>query len=380
MLRLLLVCAAAASWVSAADADESAPTAPEGVYICLQNAAMSGSVWHPAECKRLATTEEQIADRAGRPVIQVDHIEPRNAVGSINIWWKVDFRGVGKVTDKTIHWFCSDHGSGFTCVWQSTNNPEDWAELNQLRNYGMTDIPSAFWVSKDLVAFYRDNKPLIARRAANEARYAKAEALAKSQAFKWSYIPDEGGPCRPLGPTTPFMFMKSVSAKRHHSIVIWDLPIGDEDAGRSTIATSNDTAVPLKDGPIQEYRFFTRVDVCNVMLADAMPRGGIMVADADLVHKPTTKWLITDQTTTQVACHWPNAVTGKSPMEFLAILKNQGANITEVSKSEISTTDNRTSFEISFSYTLKGRAMQIGWSDLGDFGCDPKVKDRLQLP
>ena len=97
-------------------------------------------------------------------------------------------------------------------------------------------------------------------------------------------------------------------------------------------------------------------------------------------HKPAVKWLITDDTESQIACHWPNVATGKSPKEFLAILERQDAKISEVSKSEVSTTDNRTSSEISFAYTLKGHTNQIGWSDLGNFGCDPRAKDQLQLP
>jgi hypothetical protein len=381
MLRLLAACFSAASIIlPAAQADETAPSEPEGVYICLQNAAMTGSIWHPVECKRLADVEDEIADRAGQPVVRADHIEPPNAVGSTNIWWKVDFRGVGKAPDKTAHWFCSDHGGGFSCVWQSTNNQEDWAAYNQFRDYGMADIPTVFWVPKELVGIYRDSKPLMERRAANEARYAKAEALAKSSAFQWAYISYEGGACRPLGPTTPFKFMQSVSAKRHHSIVDWDAPVADEDVSRSTVGTSNDPTVPLKDGPVREYSFFVSAEACNAMLASSLPNEGIKVSDGELAHKPAVKWLITDDTESPVACHWPNAATGKSPKEFLAILTQQGAKISEVSKSEVSTTDNRISFEISFSYTLKGHANQISWSDLGDFGCDPRAKDQLQLP
>jgi hypothetical protein len=132
------------------------------------------------------------------------------------------------------------------------------------------------------------------------------------------------------------------------------------------LPTSNDPTVPLKDGPVR--------------LASSLPNEGIKISHGELAHKPAVKWLITDDTASQVACHWPNAVTGKSPREFLAILKQQGAKIMEVSKSEVSTTDKRISFEISFSYTLKGHANQISWSDLGDFGCDPRAKDQLQLP
>ena len=380
MLRLLLACLSAALIVPAAKADETALLEPEGVYVCLQNAAMTGSVWHPVECKRLADIEDQIADHASQPVIQVGRIEPPNAVGSVNIWWKVNFRGVGKATDKTAHWFCSDDGSGFSCVWQATNNSEDWAAYNQFRNYGMTDIPSVFWVPKELVGIYRDTKPLMKARAANEARYAKAESLAKSSAFQWIYISHEGGACRPLGPTTPFKFMQAVGAKRHHSTVDWYAPLEDEDASRSTIATNNDSTVPLKDGPVREYRFFISAEACNAMLANSLPNEGITVSDSELAHKAAVKWLITDDTESEVACHWPNAATGKSPKEFLAILKQQGAKISEVKKSEVSTTDNRTSFEISFSYNLKGHANQISWSDLGDFGCDPHAKDQLKLP
>ena len=311
MLRLLLACLSAALIVPAAKADETALLEPEGVHVCLQNAAMTGSVWHPVECKRLADIEDQIADHASLPVIQVGRIEPPNAVGSVNIWWKVNFRGVGKATDKTAHWFCSDHGSGFSCVWQNTNNSEDWAAYNQFRNYGMTDIPSVFWVPKELVGIYRDTKPLMKARAANEARYAKAESLAKSSAFQWIYISYEGGACRPLGPTTPFKFMQAVSAKRHHSTVDWDAPVEDEDASRSTIATNNDSTVPLKDGPVREYRFFISAEACNAMLANSLPNEGITVSDSEPAHKPAVKWLITDDTESEVACHWPNAATGR---------------------------------------------------------------------
>jgi hypothetical protein len=132
---------------------------------------------------------------------------------------------------------------------------EDWAAYNQFRDYGMADIPSVFWVPKELVGIYRDSKPLIERRTANEARYAKAEALAKSSAFQWAYISYEGGACRPLGPTTPFKFMQSVSAKRHHSTVEWDAPVANEDASRSTVATSNDPTVPLKDARLGNITF-----------------------------------------------------------------------------------------------------------------------------
>lgn len=188
MFRLLILCLPATWITSAANADEMASPEPAGAYICLQNAALTGSVWHPVECKRLADVEDQIADHTGQPVVQLDRIEPPNALGSMNIWWKIELRGVGDVTDKTAHWFCSDHGSAFSCLWQNTNNPEDWAAYNQFRDYGMTDIPSVFSVPRELADIYRDSKPLFDIRAANEARYAKAEALAKSSAFQWAFI------------------------------------------------------------------------------------------------------------------------------------------------------------------------------------------------
>lgn len=376
----MMLCLSTASIIPAAHADEVAPSEPEGIYICLQNAALTGSVWHPVECKRLANIEDEIADRTGQAVVQVDRIDAPNAVGSVNVWWKVDFRGVGKATDKGAHWFCSDHGAGFSCVWQNTNNPEDWAAYNRYRDYGMPDIPSVFWVPKELAVIYRNSKPLIDMRAANEARYKRAESLAKSPVFPWVYISYEGGACRPLGPTTPFKFMQLVSARRHHSAVEWDAPLADEDADRSTVATSNDPVVPLKDGPVQEYRFFISADACNAMLASGIPSNGIKVSDADMEHKPAVKWLITDDTETQAACHWPNPATGRSPKEFLGILQRQGAKVSEVSKRELSTSDSRTSFEISFSYILNGHTNQISWSDLGNFGCDPRAKDQLQLP
>jgi hypothetical protein len=380
MLGLLVAHLTMTSITSAAQANETGPSQPEGVYICLQNAAMTGSVWHPVECKGLADNEDQISNRASEPVVQVDRIEPTNALGSTNIWWKVNFKGVGNALDSASHWFCSDDGSGFACVWQNTNNREDWAAYNQFRDDGMSDIPSVFWVPKFLAVIYSNAKQLIELRKTNEARYAAAETLAKLSTFQWTYISYEGGACRPLGPTTPFKFMQSVSAKRHHSTVLWNEPVTDKDANRSTIGTSEDTTVPLKDGPIQEYRFFVSSEACNAMLADSFPNEGIKISDSELAHKPAVKWLITDDTESNVACHWPNAATGKSPKEFLAILMKQGAKISEVKKSESSTTDNRTSFEISFSYTLKGHANEISWSDLGDFGCDPHVKDLLQLP
>lgn len=174
--------------------------------------------------------------------------------------------------------------------------------------------------------------------------------------------------------------MQSVSAKRHHSAVDWYAPVADADASRSTVATSNDPTVPLKDGPVQEYRFFISADACNAMLASSLPNEGITVSDTDIEHKPTVKWIITDDTETQVACHWPNLATGKSPKQFLAILKHNGARILEISKSEELTNDGRTFFRISFAYTLNGHPNQISWSDLGGFGCDPRAKDRLQLP
>ena len=134
MFKLIMVCLFVASIIPTAHADETATLKPEGVYICLQNAALTGSVWHPVECKRPADVEDQIADRTGQPVVQVDRIEAPNAVGSLNVWWKVDFRGVGNATDETVHWFCSDHGSGFSCVWQNTKNPEDWAAFKHFRD------------------------------------------------------------------------------------------------------------------------------------------------------------------------------------------------------------------------------------------------------
>ncbi len=380
MLKLIMVCLCAASIISAAHADDTALSEPQGVYVCLQNAALTGSVWHPVECKSLADVEDQIADRTGQPVVQVYRIEASNAVGSQNIWWKVDFRGVGSATDEAAHWFCSDHGSGFSCVWQSTKNPEDWAAYNQFRNYGMTDVPSVFWIPKELVAIYQDRRLLIEMRITNQARHARAEDLAKSSKFQWVFISYEGGACRPLGPTTPFKFMQSVSAKQHHPTMDWDTSVVDEDASRSTVATISDSAVPLKNRPVQEYRFFISAEMCNAMLANSLPNNGIKVSDADMEHKPAVKWLITDDTESQVACHWPNAATGKSPKEFLSILKQQGAQILEVSKSEVSTNDDRTSFEMLFAYTLKGHSNEISWSDLGDFGCDPRAKDQLRLP
>ena len=237
-----------------------------------------------------------------------------------------------------------------------------------------------FSIPKELIVVYRNSKLLIDMRAANEARYAKAEDLAKSSKFQWVFISYEGGACRPLGSTTPFKFMQLVSAKRHYSTVDWDASVVDENASRSTVATINDPAGPLKDRPVQEYRFFISAEVCNAMLANSLPSNGIKVSDADMEHKPAVKWLITDDTESQVACHWPNAATGKSPKEFLGILKQQGAQVLEVSKSEVSTNDNRTSFEILFAYTLKGHTNEISWSDLGDFSCDPRAKDQLRLP
>jgi hypothetical protein len=100
-----------------------------------------------------------------------------------------------------------------------------------------------------------------------------------------------------------------------------------------------------------------------------------------LKRKPAVKWVITDDTVAGgLACHWPSVVTGNSPQAFLAILKEQGATVTEVSRHTYPTDDNRTSFEISFAYTLKGHTNQISWSDLGNYGCAPDVKDQLQLP
>jgi hypothetical protein len=89
VLRMLLAGAAVASMVSTTHADDSA-SQPEGLYICLQNANMTGSVWHPVECSRFAVIEDQIADRASQPVVHFDHIGP-NVTGGTNIWWKVDF-------------------------------------------------------------------------------------------------------------------------------------------------------------------------------------------------------------------------------------------------------------------------------------------------
>lgn len=74
-----MVCLSAALIIPAARVDETAQSKPEGVYICLQNAAMTGSIWHPVECKRLADVEDQIADRAGQPVVQANHTEPFHA-------------------------------------------------------------------------------------------------------------------------------------------------------------------------------------------------------------------------------------------------------------------------------------------------------------
>ena len=380
MIRLVTLCLAVAAIVSTAYAGEITPSEPEGIYICLQNAAMIGSVWHPVECKRLADIEDQIADHTSKPVVQIDRIDPLNAVGSLNIWWKVDFKGVGKPTDETAHWFCSDHGEGFSCVWQSTRNLEDWAAYNQFRNYGMTDVPSVFWVPKELALVYRNSKPLLEVRAANEARSAKAKSLAESSNFAWVFIPYDGVSCRPLGAITPFKYMQSVSVRRHHSPVDWDAPIEDGNTSQSTVATSNDPIVAVKDGPVQIFRFFVSAKACNAMLASSLPKGGIKVSDADMEHKPAIKWLITDDFASAVACHWPNSTTGKSPAEFLDILKRQGAQILEVSKSELSTTNKRTSFEILFAYTLKEHTNQIRWTDLGDFGCDRRVKDQLQVP
>jgi hypothetical protein len=249
VLRILLAGASVASMVSMTHADVPAPPKPEGLYICMQNANMTGSVWHPAECSRFAVIEDQISARASQPVVHFDHMDP-NVVGGTNVWWRVDFRSVGQATDKTAHWFCSDHGSGFSCVWQNTNNAEDWDAYNQFRAMGLTDIPSVFWVPKSLVERYATLKPLVQRRATNEARYAKAETLAKSDAFTWSYVPPEGGACRPLGSTTPFKFMQSISAKRHHTSVEWNADIGDNDGGRSVVADNNDPTVPLKAGPV----------------------------------------------------------------------------------------------------------------------------------
>jgi hypothetical protein len=380
VLRMLLAGASVASMVSTTHADDSASLKPEGLYMCMQNANMTGSVWHPAECSRFAVIEDQIADRSSQAVVQFDHTDS-NMMGGTDIWWKVDFRGVGQVTDKTTHWFCSDHGSGFSCVWQTTNNAKDWEAYNQFRVMGVADIPSVFWVPQSLVEHYATLKPLVQRRATNEARYAKAETLAKSDVYTWSYVPTDGGACRILGPTTPFEFMQSISAKRHHSSVGWDADIGDNDGGRSVVADNNDPTVPLKAGPVQEYRFYISVDECNAALARSLPHKGMAVSDADLQHKPAVKWVITDDTVSgKVACHWPSVVTGNSPKDFLAILKEQGATITEVSPNTVSTEDNRTSFEISFAYTLKGHTNQISWSDLGNYGCVPGVKDRLQLP
>lgn len=347
--------------------------------MCLQNANMTGSVWHPVECRRFAVFEEQFADRAGQPVVHFDHIE-RNAVDSNNIWWKVDFRGVGQVNDKSAHWFCAEHGSGFSCVWQRTNNAEDWAAHNQFRAMGVTDIPSAFWVPQSLVEHYAELKPLVQRRAANEARYAKAQALAKSDAFTWSYVPFDGGACRPLGPTTPFKFMQAIGNKRHHTSVQWDLGMGDNDASQSVVGVSNDTTVSIEQGPVQDYQFYINAEACNAAIERQLPNGGITVSEEDLQHKPAVKWLITDATVSKVACHWPSVVTGKSPKEFLAILKEQGAKISQVSALTTTTTANRTIFEISFAYTLKGHSKQISWSDLGDYSCTRGLKDQLQLP
>jgi hypothetical protein len=291
---------------------------------------MTGSVWHPVECSALAVIEEQIADHASQPVVHFDHIDP-NLMGSTNVWWKVELRGVGRATDKTAHWFCSDHGSGFSCVWKTTNNAEDWEAYNQFRAMGVTDVPSVFWVPKSLVEHYATLKPLIQQRASNEARYAKAETLAKSDAFTWSYVPPDGGACRRLGPTTPFEFMRSISAKRHHTSVEWDADTGDNDGERSVVAENNDPAVPLKAGPVQEYRFYINVDECNAALARSLSQNGIIVSDTDLQHKPAVKWVITDDTVSgNLACHWPNVATGNSPKDFLAVLKKQGAMITEV--------------------------------------------------
>ena len=380
MLRALLTCVALASMGPAAHAEDTAPPKePEGVYECLQNPNMTGSAWHPVECMRLAPVEDQIASREGQSVVQLDHVDPPNVINSVNVWWKADFRGIGKATDDAAHWFCSDHGGGFACVWDSTKNPEDWRTVNQLRVVGVTNIPSVFWVPKELVQNYQAMKVLFERRAENEARYAKAEALAKTDA-PWSYVPAEGGACRPLGHTTPFAFMQSVAAKRHHSSVDWDADILDSDGDQAVVGTNNDTTVPLKDGPVQEYRFYVSAEVCNARLAQTLPDKGITASASDLQHKPVVKWVITDDTQSdKIACHWPNVATGKSP-QFLNILKEQGATITEVSTASIPTDDKRMGFEISFAYTLKGHANQISWSDLGNYGCDPKARDRLQLP
>jgi hypothetical protein len=370
---MLLAAASVASMASMAPvacADDSPPPlTPEGVYMCLQNANMTGSVWHPVECRHFAVFEEQFADRPGQPVVHFDHIE-RNAVDSNNIWWKVDFRGVGQVNDKSAHWFCSEDSSGFSCVWQTTNNAEDWAAHNQFRAMGVTDIPSVFWVPQSLVEHYAELKPLVQRRAANEARYAKAQALAKSDAFTWSYVPFDGGACRPLGPTTPFKFMQAIGNKRRHTTMLWDSGLGDNDASQSVVG----------EGLEGDYQFFINAEACNAAIERSLLDGGITVSEADLQHKPAVKWLITDATVSKVACHWPSVVTGKSPKDFLAILKEQSAKISEVSALTTTTTDNRTIFEILFAYTLKGHSKEISWSDLGDYGCTRGLKDQLQLP
>ena len=221
---------------------------------------------------------------------------------------------------------------------------------------------------------------LTPQRVANEARYAKAEALAKSPDHQWTYVPNEGGTCRPLGLTTPFRFMQAVSARRHHTQVSWDSPLVDENVERSIFANNNDPSVPLKDGPVQEFVFYISSEACDAAAANLLAQDGIKISGADLDHRPAVKWVITDQTTLKVACHWPNTATGKSPREFLATLRQLGANITEVSHSDIATEDRRTIFGITFAYSLKGHSNQISWADLGDYSCDPHVRDRLQLP
>lgn len=219
-----------------------------------------------------------------------------------------------------------------------------------------------------------------ARRFDNEMRYAKAEALAKSSDHQWTYIPNEGGSCRRLMPTTPFRFMQAVSAKRHKTPVLWDSPIDDENVERSIFANNNDPSVPLQIGPVQEFIFYITPEACDDAASKLLAHGGIKISDTDLDHKAALKWVITDQTTLKVACHWPNNTTGRSPREFFSILKQQGATISEVSHGDSTTGDHRRIFQITFAYRLGGHSNQISWEDLGDYSCDPKVRDRLILP
>ncbi len=129
------------------------------------------------------------------------------------------------------------------------------------------------------------------QRAANEARYVKAEALAKLPDHQWTFVPTEGGACRPLGPTTPFRFMQVVSARRHHTQVLWDSPVGDENVERSIFANNNDPNVPLKDGPVQEFVFYVTPEACDAAAAKLLAHDGIKISDADLDHKPAVKWV-----------------------------------------------------------------------------------------